>query len=183
MHSLCGFSLYIWRNCPTVQGNPCSWQFYHFSFCLLELKFCFLSKWLLWIMRVDNWYYDSRKIQQIIFAFLKIAHFRKNRVFTWQRWYALSTDRSMQPVIHGNCHFHLLFLSAEITMFQLVSFGPSVLCLYLHNDKITHSIRIIALNMCKWIKYPSVEIWLIHQMWNSAGFVFFLKHLPHLTEH
>lgn len=39
--------------------------------------------------------------------------FCKNWDFTWQRWYAVCADRSMQPVIDGNCHFLLLFLSGN----------------------------------------------------------------------
>ena len=106
-------------------------------------------------MKVNPWYYNFRKIQPKIFSsFLKIALFAKTRVFTWQRWYAVNADRSMQPVIDGNCHFLLLFLSGEITMFQLVSFLPSGLYSYLHIAKITHSSYIIFLNMCKMKKIP-----------------------------
>lgn len=95
--------------------------------------------------------------QKIFFSAPENCAFCKNRDFAWQRWYAVCADRSVQPVIDGNCHFLLLFLSGEITMFQLVSSLPSLLRFYPHIDEITHTACIIFLNMCKMEKRPLLK--------------------------
>lgn len=63
---------------------------------------------------------------------MKIALFSPHK----NTHFAVSADRSVQPVIVGNCHFLLQFLSAEITMFHLVSCVPTsaaFLSSYQHN--------------------------------------------------
>lgn len=123
----------------------------------------------IWTMKVNTWYYNFGKIQQRIFsAFLRIAF--------------LPDNDDMQSALTEACNLSLMaigtFFFCSWVVKSLCSnlsvFLPSVLCFYLHIDKITHSTCIIFLNMCKMKKIPlcwNMMPW-FQQMWKTVGCFF-----------
>lgn len=114
---------------------------------------------------------SEKNSQRIFCSFLRIAFFAKPEFLSGndgscQRWQKRAT-----------CHWWQLPLSSSVsewwnhyvpTCESSVSFLSSVLCFYLHIDKITYSIYI----MCKMKKYLLVETWFKRMPIDGCRFFF-----------